>query len=151
MDKLKNFNEFSNIINENKSDDSSVEVFEKLANYITRRFNNEDRILFTYWIGKIFDLSKYLIVSKLELSEDDKDVVHVYIKLNDKYYDGSGFHDIEDLYKEHHFSKWTLKDFTYNGSITDVKRILDTKDIKLNSNQITELKHILEKFKEKAK
>jgi hypothetical protein len=139
---------------ESKTDsktDSKTEVLEKMANYIKRRFKNEDKILFTYWIGKIFEFTKYLIVSKLELSEYDQDVTHVYIKLDDKYYDGSGFHTKEDLYKEHNMSQYTFKDFTYNGDLNKVKKCLDSKDVKLNTNQVEELKHILEKYKDKLK
>jgi hypothetical protein len=136
--------------NESK-EDSKVETLEKMSNYIKRRFKNEDKILFTYWIGKIFEFTKYLVVSKIELSEYDQDVTHVYIKLDDKFYDGSGFHTKEDLYKEHNMSQYTFKDFTYNGDLNKVKKCLESKDVKLNTNQVEELKHILEKFKDKLK
>ena len=148
-----------NIVNESdkkdeKEDtevDKKVETLELMANYISRRFKNEDKILFTYWIGEIFEFTKYLVVSKIEMSEYDQDVTHVYIVLDDKYYDGSGFHTKEDLYKSHNMSQYTFKDFTYNGSLDKVKKYLDSKDIKLNTKQVEELKHIVEKYKERLK
>ena len=48
-------------------------------------------------------------------------------------------------------SKYTFNDFTYTSNMSKVKKYLDSKDIKLKSNQIDEFKHIVETFKEKIK
>ena len=149
------FEDFKSLLESNdkedKKTDNKVDNLEKMSNFIKRRFKNEDKILFTYWIGKIFEYDKYLIVSKIELSEYDKDVSHVYIVLDDKYYDGSGFHSKEELYKAHNISQYSFKDFTYNGDLNKVKNCIDGKNIDINSKKVEELKHIIEKYKDMIK
>ena len=46
-------------------------------------------------------------------------------------------------------SKYTFKDFTYNGSLDKVKSCLEYKKVKLDTKKVEELKHVIEKYKEK--
>ncbi len=136
---------FNMFINESKSNGKNI--LEKMSKLIKRRFKNEDRVVFTYWIGKIFNFEKYLIISGVEFSDNIKDIIHVYIKIDDEYFDGSGFHTKEDIIKNHGMSKYSFKDFTYYSKSDLIEKFLNKKEIKLNSAQIDELKHIIEKFK----
>lgn len=155
--KLILFKDFMNESNDNAndSDKNRDKVLNQMSKFIQKRFKDEDRIVFTYWMGVILGFENFLIISKIELSEYDKDIVHVYIIIDseegNKYFDGDGFHTIAELYKEHNMSKYTFNDFTYTSNIDKVKKYLDIKDIKLKSNQIDEFKHIVETFKEKIK
>ncbi len=139
---IKKFNEYINESTDKKK------TLDQMSKYISRRFKNEDKIIFTYWIGRIFNFSKYLFVSNVEMSEDLKDVKHVYIILGDKYYDGSGFHTRDDIYKEFNISKWSYNDYTFSGNIDDLSKCVDTKELKLSDKLEKELKIILQKYKE---
>ncbi len=140
---IKKFNSF---INESYN---NVDVLTKMASYITRRFKDEDRIIFTYWIGKIFQFPKYIFVSNIEMSEELKDAKHVFIVIGDKYYDGAGFHTREDIYDRFKISKWSYNDYTFSGTIDDIEKCIEVKKIKLSEKLENELKIILQKYKDK--
>lgn len=139
---IKYFNEF---IKENV-EYKGIDILTNLSNFIKRRFKN-DSMLFTYWIGKIFNFSKYLLLTKIELSEHLQDVTHAYIILGDKYYDVNGFHTKEDLCKKHDISEYSFKDFTFSAKLDSVEKCL--KETELNTKQIEEMKHIIQMYKNK--
>lgn len=141
---IKNFETYIN-----ESSNNNIKTLEQMSKYITRRFKNEDKIIFTYWIGQIFKFSKYLFISNTEMSEDYKDVKHVFIIIGDKYYDGSGFHTREDIFKNFHISKWSYNEYTFSGSLDDLKKCIEEKNLKLDDKLENELKIILQKFKDK--
>lgn len=140
--------DFTTYVNES-ADNNNVKVLEQMAKYITRRFKDEDKIIFTYWIGKIFKFSKFLFISNIEMSEEFKDVKHVFIIIGDKYYDGSGFYSREDIYKNFHISKWSYNDYTFSGTIEDLSKCVDEKKLKLSAKLENELQIILQKYKDK--
>ncbi len=139
---IKNFNEYITESIDKKT------TLEQMSKYISRRFKDEDKIIFTYWIGRIFNFSKFLFVSNIEMSEELKDVKHVYIILGDKYYDGSGFHTRDDIYKDFNISKWSYNDYTFSGNIDDLSKCVEVKKLKLSDKLEKELKIILQKYKE---
>lgn len=136
---------FITYINESKN---KKNILEDMSKYISRRFKDEDGIIFTYWIGRIFNFSKYLFISNIEMSEELKDVKHVFIILNDKYYDGSGFYTREEIYEKYHISKWSYNDYTFSGTIDDLSKCVDIKKLKLSAKLENELLAILQKFKD---
>lgn len=142
---IKTFNKF---INESNSNSNSEDVLEKLSKYISRRFKDEDKIIFTYWISKIFKFSKILFISNVEMSEEWKDIKHAFIIIGDKYYDGSGFHTREDIYKKFHISKWSFNDYTFSGNLEDITNCIENKKLKLSDKLELELKTILQKYKD---
>ncbi len=136
---------FRNFLNESIN---NVDILEKMSKYITRRFKDEDRIIFTYWIGKIFVFSKFLFISNVEMSEDFKDVKHVFVIIGDKYYDGSGFYTRDEIYKLFHISKWSFNDYTFSGNMEDLSKCVENKKLKLSEKLENELKLILQKYKD---
>jgi hypothetical protein len=126
----------------------NIDIMNKMSIYISRRFKDEDKIIFTYWIGKIFNFTKFLFISKIEMSEEWKDVKHVFVILGDKYYDGSGFHTREDIYKQFHISKWSFNDYTFSGNLEDFSKCVEQKKLKLSDKLELELKTILQKYKD---
>lgn len=145
---VKKYSEFIKI---NENAQNSEDILIKMANYISRRFKKENSIIFTYWIGLIFGFSKFLFISKIEMSEDFKDVAHVYIIIGDKYYDGEGFHNREDIFEKFHISKWSFNDYTFFGNLENLKKCIDVKQLKLSGKLEKELKIILQKYKEMIK
>lgn len=139
---IKNFKTY---INESVN---NIKTMEQMSKYISRRFKNEDMIIFTYWIGQIFKFSKYLFISNIEMSEAMKDVKHVFIIIGDKYYDGSGFYTRDDIFKNFHISKWSYNDYTFSGNLDDLKNCVEEKNLKLSEKLENELKAILQKFKD---
>ena len=81
------------------------------------------------------------------MSEDMKDVKHVFIIIGDKYYDGSGFHTREEIFKNYHISKWSFNDFTFSGNLEELSKCVETKKLKLSEKLENELKVILQKYK----
>ncbi len=140
--------DFTTYITES-SDNNNIKIMKQMSNYISRRFKDEDKIIFTYWIGKIFRFSKFLFISNIEMSEEFKDVKHVFIIIGDKYYDGSGFHTREDIYNNFHISKWSYNDYTFHGNIEDLSKCIDEKKLKLANKLENELQIILQKYKDK--
>lgn len=142
--------DFDDFIKESNSN-NNVDILNKMSKYISRRFKDEDKMIFTYWIGKIFGFSKYLFISNIEMSEEWKDVKHIFVIIGDKYYDGSGFHTREDIYKQFSFSKLSYNDFTFSGNLDSLTECINEKNIKLPLKLEKELKIILQKYKEELK
>ena len=140
---IKKFNEYLK-----ESVDEKTNILKKMSAYITRRFKDDDRIIFTYWIGKIFNFPKYLFISSIEMSESLKDIKHIYIIIGDQYYDGAGFHSREDIYDKFHISKLSYNDYTFSGNIDDVVECVKIKELKLTGKLEIELKIILQKYKD---
>ena len=82
------------------------------------------------------------------MSEDVLDVIHVYIKLNDKYFDESGFYSKEDLIKKFDLDQYNFNDLTFNSDIDKLKKVIEHKKLKLNDNILKELKNILTKLRD---
>lgn len=125
-------------------------VFDKMSNFLTRRFKNEnifDYII--YWIGKIFQYKNFLFITKIELSEDTKDIKKIFLIVDEKYLDRTGLHTKEDIMKDYHITQYTWKEFTYKGSFEDVEKYMKIKDKKPNDKQLKELKIIIQNFKNK--
>ena len=131
----------------NESESKNIILLNKVSKYITRRFKNDDRTIFTYWIGLIFGFTKYLFISKVEMSENLKDVIHAYAIIGDKYYDGSGFHTREDIYDKFHMSKWSFNDYTFSGDLNLLEKCVKENNLKLNGKLETEIENILLKYK----
>jgi flavodoxin len=146
MSIVKKFNDY--FLNENKELDK--DTLDKVSKYITKRFKyeTEDLIVFTYWISKILNYDNLIFISRLEMSEEFKDVSHVYIIIGDKYFDGKGFHTREDLYKKHNFSKYSYNDYTFHGNLTDLIKCIKEKKLEITNKIEKELKIILQKIKE---
>lgn len=125
-------------------------VFDKMSNFLTRRFKNEnifDYII--YWIGKIFQYKNFLFITKIELSEDTKDIKKIFLIVDEKYLDRTGLHTKEDIMKDYHITQYTWKEFTYKGSFEDVEKYMKIEDKKPNDKQLKELKIIIQNFKNK--
>ncbi len=140
---------YSNYLTENTTiGKNNTEVFKKMAVYITRRFKDEDSIIFTYWIGKIFNFKKFLFISSVTMSESFKDVKNVYCMAGDRYYDGKGFHTKEEVIEEHHMSKWSFNDYTFTGGMEKLSDCVKEKDLKLGEKLQTELTIVLNKYRD---
>lgn len=137
---------FDNYLLENK--DNNVDVLKKMNKYINKRLKNENILIITYWIGKIFNFKKFLFVSKIEMSEEMKDVYNIYIIIGDKYFNEKGFFIREDICKQFEFSLNSFNDYTFIGNVDDVKNCIEIKKITLNNKLEKELKLILQKFKD---
>ena len=145
---IKKFEQY--YLNENvKTNDDNL--LEKVSRYISKRFKKDDeKLVYTYWIGKIFNYNKFLFVSKIEMSEELKDVCHVYIILEDKYFDGTGFHTREEIYEKFHISKYSYNDYTFYGDLNLLNKCVDIKKSKLSTKLENELKIVLQKIKDES-
>ena len=123
-------------------------TFDKMCNFLTRRFKNDnifDSII--YWVGKIFGYKNFLFLTKIELSEETKDIKKFFLIVDDKYLDRIGLHSKDDIMKEYHITQYTWKEFTYKGTFEDVEKYVKFKDNKPNDKQLKELKIIIQNFK----
>lgn len=137
-------------ITENKKDESDDNLdLRKISNFIEKRFkkDNKHNAIFVYWIAKMMDYKKIIFVSTVEMSEDPKDVKHVFIKIEDKYFDQSGFCEKEDIIEEFDLDQYNFKDLVYNGTIEDLQKVIKTKDLKIGDKHLKELQNIILKFK----
>ena len=137
-------------ITENKKEESDNNLdLRKISNFIEKRFkkDNKHNAIFVYWIAKMLDFKKIVFVSTVEMSEDSKDVKHVFIKIEDKYFDQRGFCEKEDIIEEFDLDEYNFKDLVYNGTIEDLQKVIKTKDIKIGEKHLKELQSIIMKFK----
>ena len=139
---IKKFNEYIK-----ESSDNSVSILNKISKYINKRFKNENNIILMYWIGLIFGFTKYLFISKIEMSESLKDVKHIYTIIGDKYYDNTGFHSKDEILELFHLSKWSFNDYTFSGDFEMLRNCVKEKDLKLSGKLDNEIKIILQKYK----
>ena len=133
-----------NIVLEKKEESDDNIKLRNVSNFIEKRFKNEKlNPIYVYWVAKIFKLEKIIFVSKIEMSEAAKDVIHTYIKIEDKYFDQTGFYDKEDIIKEFDLDEYNFKDLVYNGSLTDLQDVIKTKELKMSDKQLKELQSIV--------
>lgn len=138
---------YSDFINESMK---NITLLDKITKYISRRYKNTNNelMLILYYIGKIIKFDRFLFVSKIEMSEEKKDVKHIFIVgKNSKYYDGTGFYTKNEIIEKFHISKFSYNDYTFYGNLEDVKKCIDVKKIELHPKIEAELKTILEKIK----
>lgn len=101
--------------------------------------------LFAYCVGKILKYEKFLFISKVEGSDDKKDVKEVVIKLSsEKYANKDGFLTKTELMKIYDLSKWTFNDKTFENDLSFLKSFSENK-----TQHKEELTKVVNEFKEK--
>lgn len=133
---------------ENKKESSDTIILNKVSNFIKKRFKKRNNPIFLYWIAKVFELDNILLVSKIEMGEEPKDVIHSFIKIDDKYFDESGFYDKEDLIKKFDFNEYNFKDMTFKSNLEELKKVVDIQDFEISDKNMSELKTILQRLKD---
>jgi hypothetical protein len=140
MRTIKLFEQFS----EEKTDNIQLR---KVANYIEKRFKKRNNPIFVYWIAKIFNINDISFVSEIEMSENIKDVKHVFIRLENKFFDETGMWDKEDLMKEFDLTEYNFKDLVFDDGLDKLKDLVDKQDFKMSEKSLDEMKKMIEKIK----
>lgn len=120
----------------------------KISNYIKKRFKEKYNSLFVYWISKIFKVDKISFISKIELSEDIKDVKHVYINFDNIFYDEKGFYDKNEIMEKHNLTEYNFKDLVFDSGVKKLKTLIDKEKIEISNKSLDELKIMIQKIKD---
>src|SRR6266403_215336 len=139
---IKNFNNF---IQESKN---PTKILQSLTDLVQKRFKNidENSHIFCNILHKYFNFDKFLFVSKLEFSDNVKDIRHVYVYLNGRYLDGDGFHTKTDIMDKFKISNETFNDLAFIsdlGKLHEYSKIVITT---LSEKQTKEIEHLVKQF-----
>jgi hypothetical protein len=122
-----------------------------MSNLIKRRFSEIDIFAFSFWVGKFFNVNKFLFVSKVERSQHEKDVKHVYCIVGDYYYDHVGFYTYNELMNKEELNKWNMNDFIFKGDLELVKQLKSSKKIEMSKSAKQELLATILNFRQSIK
>jgi len=132
---------------ENHIFDEKIKL-KKCLNYIKTRFKKKNNPVFIYWIAKIFKINNIFFVSKIEMSENIKDVDKVYIKIDDKFYDEIKIYDKKELMDNHNLTEFNFKDLVFKDDITKLNDLIKIQKNNISDKSLNELKYILQKIKD---
>lgn len=139
---IKNFNNF---LQESKI---PIKILQSLTDLVQKRFKNigKNSYIFAKIINKYFQFNEFLFISKLEFSDNVKDVRHIYVYLGGKYLDGEGFHTKSEIIKKFELSDETFKDCTFLAGIEKLKDCSEILPTTLSEKEQKEIEHLIRQF-----
>lgn len=133
---------FNNFLLESKI---PLKTLKSLIKLLNKRFDIKNTpVFFAKSINKYFNFDNFLFVSKIEFSENIKDIRHVYIFLNGKCLDGEGFCTKNDIIEKFEMSSETFNDFTFIGNLDKLNSIKS--ETSLSQKEIVEIEHLIRQF-----
>lgn len=132
MGNIKKYNEFY------------LDKIETAIKFLHGRYKDTSNRIFTYLLCKSFGEDFLFYVSKIEFSEDPRDIIDAFICFDNKYINATGIYIKDDIMKKYNIIPSVYKELTFTGDLTLLKKSIT--DNPLTKKKIMEIYNILSKI-----